>query len=663
LEAALDILALHGGDQHPRSREILRRLGDVHLYLGDLPAAKSYYERELRINKRIYAGMTLRSFRSLGELALIEHHLGNDELAFDYLETRLAGTRTTLQNAFTYASEGQKLRYTNLYPPVDDLFLNFALDHQSDKVLTSSFEMVLSGKALIIEALAAERAMAACAVEPHLDNVLDQHSNVCGEIAALVLSSGRRPELYMARLQELYESKSQLETELSGLCADVTESVLAANIRVEDATTKLPRNAVLWEVVRYAHLDSGLSPSEGRWGQARYLVFTLDNLGQLNLVDLGEAKPIDDLVLECRLAIQSGANRVLLEGEEQREEARLSRVTRELYDLLIAPLQLSLTNKDRIYISPDGQLNLLPWEILTTSDDRYLTEQYQISYLSCARDLAKTTVPQIHAENVAVLFADPDYFDRPEQSHEVASVPGVGIDGRLATRGPPRQEDCLVDPFRLLAATRAEVSAIGDLLSVDPALDVRTQTGTNASESALKGLSQAPRILHLATHGYYCSESTRAKSMGDADNPLLYSGLALAGANRPIMGHAVSEGDQDGILTALEASGLNLIGNDLVVLSACQSGMGDVAKGEGIYGLRRAFQHAGAQSILMSMFDVPDQSTRQLMERFYANWLAGYSKAAALRQASLSILHERRQVHGTAHPMFWGGFVLVGDPN
>ena len=105
------------------------------------------------------------------------------------------------------------------------------------------------------------------------------------------------------------------------------------------------------------------------------------------------------------------------------------------------------------------------------------------------------------------------------------------------------------------------------------------------------------------------------------------------------------------------------MGTELVVLSACQSGFGEVVSGEGVFGLRRALEHAGARAAIMSMFAVPDESTAILMERFYENWLSGQSKSAALRNASLSMMRERRERFGAAHPLYWGGFVLVGDPN
>lgn len=182
----------------------------------------------------------------------------------------------------------------------------------------------------------------------------------------------------------------------------------------------------------------------------------------------------------------------------------------------------------------------------------------------------------------------------------------------------------------------------------------------------LKNRTGPPEVLHLATHGYFCSKADVTDGENAFENPLLYSGLVLAGANRSILGENDRVLDppmvEDGILTSLEISGLNLVGTELAVLSACQTGLGEIVSGEGVFGLRRAFQHAGAQSIVMSMWSVPDKQTRELMQNFYENWLSGETKAEALRNSALRIILERRKTKGSAHPLFWGGFVLVGNP-
>jgi CHAT domain-containing protein len=190
-------------------------------------------------------------------------------------------------------------------------------------------------------------------------------------------------------------------------------------------------------------------------------------------------------------------------------------------------------------------------------------------------------------------------------------------------------------------------------------------TGEGATKSALKQ-TVAPRILHIATHGFFlqtpqtvadgnarAATTTRGvEAAAESDNPLLRSGLALAGANR--RGAAT---DDDGILTALEASGLNLWGTKLVVLSACDTGLGEVRNGEGVYGLRRAFVLAGAESLVMSLWPASDYSTRTLMTSYYRNLKQGLGRGAALRQVQLEMLKRNPQLH----PFYWANFIQSGE--
>jgi CHAT domain-containing protein len=181
--------------------------------------------------------------------------------------------------------------------------------------------------------------------------------------------------------------------------------------------------------------------------------------------------------------------------------------------------------------------------------------------------------------------------------------------------------------------------------------------GVQATETALKAV-HGPRILHLATHGFFLDDNRStapAPSAGPpppgGENPLLRSGLALAGANQLV------SGNDDGILTALEASGLDLSGTQLVVLSACETGVGKVSNGDGVYGLRRALVIAGAESLVMSLWQVDDTATRDLMAGYYTRLAAGRPRSAALRDVQLEI--QRNPTY--AHPYYWAGFLPAGD--
>jgi CHAT domain-containing protein len=199
--------------------------------------------------------------------------------------------------------------------------------------------------------------------------------------------------------------------------------------------------------------------------------------------------------------------------------------------------------------------------------------------------------------------------------------------------------------------------------------------GRAANERSFKEQAHSHRVLHLATHGFFlggaCQAAiagtrsvggllrVRGQTGGATENPLLLSGLAFAGANR----RAASEaGDEDGILTAEEVAGLNLEGVEWAVLSACDTGLGEIKAGEGVIGLRRAFQIAGARTVIMSLWSVDDQATRLWMRALYEGRLRKhFSTADAMHQASLSVLRARRARGQSTNPFYWAGFVAAGD--
>jgi CHAT domain-containing protein len=417
---------------------------------------------------------------------------------------------------------------------------------------------------------------------------------------------------------------------------------------------------VLWEFARYEPEDFGkVGCGEEVTGPPRYLAFSVDRDGEIMLKDLGDAGTIDSLVGLARKHIYRAGHEVyspLATGAQQ----RLAVVTRELHDIIFAPLEPSLASRREIFISPDGQLNLLPFEILPCPDGDYVVEKFAVSYLSSGRDLLKPRRKQLSGDRALVL-ADPDFdFTNMEVTGHEADAPADSSAADLSHRPARGVSSCLSSAFTPLRYSRQETRSVIEALSSGTNLEVVSLLGSDALEEVLKGLAIAPRVLHLATHGYFCEDA----DPGALENPLLRCGLALAGANRVLSEKRRCDlQTEDGVLTAFEASGLNLIGTELVTLSACETGVGEVKVGEGVYGLRRALQCAGAETIVMSLWEVPDKETAELMGLFYGYWLSGKSKKQALRRAVLAVLNSCRTRYDVAHPLFWGGFVLSGNPD
>jgi CHAT domain-containing protein len=297
-----------------------------------------------------------------------------------------------------------------------------------------------------------------------------------------------------------------------------------------------------------------------------------------------------------------------------------------------------------VLLAPEDMLNLVPFGALVDEQDRYLVERFTFSYLASGRDLLR---PQggIKPRGPALIIADPAF--------------GLDAAGSAATQAPEgaRSRSFAGLRFDRLPGTVAEAQRLKSILP-----DAKVLTGEQATETAAKQVA-GPRILHIATHGFFLQDATldpsghakRSLSVTSAavpeENPMLRSGLVFAGVNR------LSSGVDDGVLTALEAAGLDLGGTKLVVLSACETGLGQVRNGEGVFGLRRAFTVAGAESLLMSLWQVADEATKDLMIGYYTRLARGEGRAEALRQTQLAMLKDAKQ----SHPFFWASFIPSGE--
>jgi len=620
--------------------------------------AVKYAEEEIRVLEKYDIQSAAARSTVYLELARFYFSLDDRSKSLIAYDQSLALRQSFIRSAFAFASERNKMAYLRMYPLIYQSLLTLAVSDTGGRAIASAFDMVLSGKGAVLDALAQERQVALCSDRPELHRLVKQHAAVCDSIAGMAV---RIQELgnpiQLEKSKRLYEIKDSLELSLSHQCAEFERKLRQDTISSVRVARTLPKGSVLWEFVRYwpynlSHPDRALAP--------RYLAFALNTLGQVRVSDLGEAKTIDSLIDLVHQEVNEGVD-VLLGADERALEQQLADVTKRLYQLVFAPLQPATAGCDHIFIAPDGQLSLLPFEMLVLPNGRYVVEDYQVTYLSSGRDLPRFESDSLSKGEGAIVISAPDYESAAGQPLALA-VTSVDSAGRNLLRGPSDRTACLTIPFSPLPASAREGKAVADILAAKMGRAVSYLEGRNASEESLETMLQTPRILHIATHGYFCPRAQYSDLSSATESPLLYAGLALAGSNQMIRKPTdTTAATDDGILTALEASGLNLQGTDLVVLSACQTGMGTVQEGEGVYGLRRAFQLAGARAVVMSMFNVPDMTARDLMTRFYTDWLSGTTKSKALRNAMLAELRYRREQRGAAHPLFWGGFILAGD--
>lgn len=344
-----------------------------------------------------------------------------------------------------------------------------------------------------------------------------------------------------------------------------------------------------------------------------------------------------------------------------------------LYNAVWKPLEPALGKASRIYIATAGVLSQIALGSIPAPGGKLMMDNYDLRFVNSTRDLLD--MPAASTAKTAMLVGNPLFTMTPNQ-HTVAVAAWKKTQAAHAAQpaqvvNPAAVAAILTDKSRQtpsagcpaselvcpLPGTGKEVEALYAQLTQAQWTVAAPYEQQQALEEVVKSAPH-PRLLVLATHGTF-KEDAPPKNPHDSvvsTDPMLRSGMLFADVSRVLRSQPPIAGLDDGMLTAMEASAMDLDGTELVVLSACETGLGEVHAGEGVFGLRRAFAEAGAQTVMMSMWKVPDETTHQLMAAFFSNWLGGMEKHAALSAAQQTI----RSQPGHESPFYWGAFVLVG---
>lgn len=510
-------------------------------------------------------------------------------------------------------------------------------DAEARKIALTS---LLRRKGLVLEVVATRRATMRklAAKDPGLADRLTQLAEIEAELATMERQPPAPAERanYAKRIAELVESSDHRHVAISLHVppgGGAAETVKQSNaVTIEGVQAALPKDGALIEIVRFKPINATAPNEVARRGAARYAAFVVKNSGEPRFVDLGDGASIEHLINDFRRALS-----------EQQDDVKQH--ARKLDARIMAPLRPSLEGVHRLWISPDRALHTVPFEALVDESDHFLVERFGMTYLGTGRELVRPRASNA-TTNAPFILANPTFAQKP--TAPVSSAEATrGVDFRKAH-------------FQPLPGTAAEAEGIHQALP-----DARLVTGEAASREALLSLAR-PSILHIATHGFYLAEEKTtqeghanrgleldvanttqapAEESTSAD-PLLRSGLALAGAD----GGA-------GILSALELASIDLSGTKLAVLSACETGLGDLMSGEGVFGLRRALVIAGAEAQVVSLWQVDDDATRTMMVNYYTQLKGGGGRSEAMRATRLAMMREPK----TAHPFFWASFLVSGD--
>ncbi|HMC76666.1 MAG TPA: CHAT domain-containing tetratricopeptide repeat protein [Vicinamibacterales bacterium] len=622
------------GKEHADTASLLISIGNVHHAQQDYAAALDDYQQAYDVLERTtgpYSNLTLMALNSAARTFAAKGDVASA------LEKR-AQVEALLDRAITFnlaiGSDREKLAY--LEQTFERMGRTISLHLQQAPANVDAANLaataILHRKGRVLDASLDSRAAIRARLEPGDRTLLDELSTVTTRLSTLALSGPGRsaPAEYRRQLAALDARHEALESQISRHSASFRAETQETT--VADLRAALPAASALVEFVVYQPFDPSAATDNTAHGEPRYAAYVIRRDAAVRGIDLGPASRVDAAVARVRDALR----------DPLRRDVRT--LARALDEVVLRPVRVLTGDAAQLLIAPDGALNLLPFETLVDERGRFQVQRYAISYLSSGRDVLRMRVPRVRAGPPLVL-ADPA-FGEGQTGVRPGSDQG---------RTPSRAADGSLSYFAPLAGTALEAAAIRRLLPRATVL-----TGAQATKSALRSVT-APSILHVASHAFFLAERPQPNDGAPAGtrgggvdvpgrDPLLRAGIALAGANLPRQREA-------GILTALEASTLDLWGTQLVTLSACDTGVGAIRNGEGVYGLRRAFFLAGAETLVMSLWPVSDFVTRGVMTDYYRGLARGLGRDAALRRVQLAMLADPAR----RHPYYWAAFIQAGD--
>jgi CHAT domain-containing protein/tetratricopeptide (TPR) repeat protein len=664
-----DAIHVHQAAAEPRDLEIsfpLNNLAVAAIDTGKPLEAQSLLREVLQLRRAIFGEKHPEVEVVLSNLAMACAAAGQLTEARSLLEQAAAVDDAIMGQFFTVASEAERMAHLAMLAERLHLYLSLIMTTADAEAVGAGCDLVLRRKGLGLEALVTQRNAVVRGRYPDLRSDLDELLAVTREIARLRLTGPGHEQLerHQRTLLALEARKASIESDLARKIPEMDVNLRLRNTDQRAIASALPPGSVLLEFILFNFANFAAVPADGepRWLPPRYAVFAIaaDAPNEPHLVDLGDAVEIDQLVEAFRANVTEPqrTGRFAKPAFDRGQPMKRREYGLRLRSRIIEPLLATLGGRTRMIISPDGGLTRLPFEVLPFDDSKLLIDRFAISYVAVGREILSFNTAIKLSATAPVVIADPDFdlVGRPSRHRERP----IAVSRSHKLRATRLR-------FARLPGTRTEGEQVASILGVRPLL------GSKVLKASLRTM-RSPAVLHLATHGFFLANQEprpneggevggigleiagRLKLLSALENPMLRSGLALAGANTWLDEGVLPDNAEDAILSAEDVAGLDLLATELVVLSACETGLGDVQNGEGVFGFRRAFALAGSATLIMSLWKVPDQETQELIVDFYRRLLRGEPRAEALRQAQLAM----RKKH--PDPFYWGAFICQGAP-
>lgn len=585
------------------------------------------------VEEKGFKRLSVKDYEDAGWLFEIP---GFEAEAADYYKGANEGSLTYLQHGFDYFSEGGQLQYAASLKPQMDRFESYAFRHPDQSAFAiQGLENQLISSGLLFQNKERLIKLMRASTDSLLQQKFKQWEKQKEKLAKQYsLPASRRAKDFESLIQQTEE----LEETLARASVPFKEAHQFPGWKAIAAVLKKGEIAIQFSSFQYFPTGQQMASDS-----IFYVAYSIKKDAVApKMIFLFEEEQLSNL-----------RNIRKLYGYDANSNGNLQK-------LIWEPLSKELEKIHTVYFSPTTLLHRINFSAIPIDDKTSVGDRFNLYQLGSLRLLLfphKTTTIE---PKQAVLFGGIDYDNEDESAFKNSYKDSLAVTS-VSSTWQNMDRAFLGNDWSSLQWTEREITEIASILQTSNAA-VEVYSGNTASEVAFKQLGKtrpSPNILHLATHGYFFPDPKKGAKLGfhSAEHPLIRSGLILAGANKAWNGGETAPGDEDGILTAYEIAEMDLSNTELVVLSACDTGLGDIEGNEGVYGLQRAFKMAGAKYIIMSLWNVKDRQSMEFMTAFYKEWLENKKEIPLAFQAAQKSIREKYAL--PFNPFLWAGFVLI----
>lgn len=653
------------GKDHPDYGSRLNSIAVLYFFTADYESAISSIKAALKnVESNYGAGHPNRAIM-LNNMAMIYEFMGRPDSAYYMFIESIDITNNIIDSTFAFMSENEKECFLLKVKAVFSGFNSFTLKYRDiiPDAQIYSYNNALANKGVLLKQ---SKSMHFAINNSHDSILINKFNDWIDLKKQIALQSSKRISDRNINVRHLEDSANLMEQELVAGSKDLLKIRSQNRIGWKSIRDSLNEDESAIEFVSFDYSDRTWTDSIMYCA----LVVTPEREYPI-MIPLFEEKELSELIDSFKTGNETvNVNSLYKKKRGARVATSLNgkiNYSNALYSLIWKPMDSILSDIRKVYYSPSGLLNYISFSALPFNDSLYLSDKYELEFVSSTSRIVDGHDSKLRSDNSKIaIFGGLQYeILSGETVNDTVMEQKSNPEDSISFSGDHTLDTKRGGVWNYLEGTLYESENIENIVS-DNNIQTSLYLGEEGNEESFKSLSGegSPQLIHIATHGFFfpdhkenlvdilLTELGAKTTFQTSNNPLFRSGLILAGGNEKWNGNVIPEGIEDGILTAYEVSGINLFNTKLVVLSACETGLGDIKGSEGVYGLQRSFKMAGVDYLIMSLWQVPDKETSEFMIMFY-------SKLMETKDIRVAFAEAQKEMRNKYDPYYWAAFVLI----